>query len=299
MTEMQFSKRHHYLPKYYLKGFADSENKCFIFKKSKKKVSLKRYALKSILYQEDRNTIIYDGEKTDIIEQQYAVFDNQFAKLFELIRNGSDEDVILGDNGLLLLKQFIAIQYCRLPGTDKYIDSYLSQIDFGSANNTVIVFGQKIGKRQGIIELLGSDIGYRNYFKCFVLPLIILKSFSDDMEKGRWYIFDVHDEFAYHLCSDFPLILKNQNKYLSKWDDMILPLTKKRILVFSNRQDIKREYIDLKFPALIDAMQIGLSEEIVCGSNYEYLVNTSNVFYKYWGIENIEKLNNEIFSCLE
>ena len=57
------SKRHHYIPKFLIKEFTDEQGLLYIYDKIKDKFLTNKRSPKSIFFENDRNTIVYDESK--------------------------------------------------------------------------------------------------------------------------------------------------------------------------------------------------------------------------------------------
>lgn len=117
------SARHHYIPKYYIKGFVNPDGLLFVYDKTKDKI-IGRKPPKSIFYEWDRNTISNKTEKNSIIEDKlYGYVDSLCSPVFEWYRNQPNIDGIHDKERLGKLKIFAVNLYWRLPVNDKIFDS--------------------------------------------------------------------------------------------------------------------------------------------------------------------------------
>lgn len=73
---MSISSRHHYIPKFMIKNFCDSDGLLYVYNKEKKKILDKRLAPKSIFFENNRNTTLIEGLEVDQIESLYSLLDN-------------------------------------------------------------------------------------------------------------------------------------------------------------------------------------------------------------------------------
>ncbi|MEO9003948.1 MAG: DUF4238 domain-containing protein [Ginsengibacter sp.] len=81
----QISWRHHYIPEFYLKGFANENNQFAIYstRDNKFKQDGKLFSPESHFFKKQDNTID-DLKKslTDLLEKHYAELDSKFAPIF-------------------------------------------------------------------------------------------------------------------------------------------------------------------------------------------------------------------------
>jgi hypothetical protein len=80
------SKKHHYLPRYYLKGFTDKEGSFFVYDKHADKIF--PTSPDTAFFENDLNTVILpDGSSSDFLERFYTEIENQSWSSLDSIRN--------------------------------------------------------------------------------------------------------------------------------------------------------------------------------------------------------------------
>ena len=299
MGNQPLSSRHHYIPQYYIKGFTNSNNCVFLLKKKIDKIDVNEISPKSIFYERNRNIVIYYDERTDLVEKCYSDFDNIFARLFEKIKIGITEEDLFTKDGIKLFKQFISIMLFRLPLMDKYLNFVIDNYDLKKTRNHIKVGDVNIFDIQEFKEKINTDKSFRYYFRCFILPLLFFNIFSEKEESGRWYMFDTGKMWEKHLCSDSPIIVDDMFKLFSFEAQLILPITKRKLIVFSKNRNLKPEEIDESFVAKVDALQIGKADKYVCGPDRDYLENINNCYKEYWGEQRIVDLYREVLDYIK
>lgn len=265
------SRKHHYLPQYYLKGFTDKNNLFYLYKKGKETIEKNQYNTNSLFYENNRNTINFKGENSVIIEDLYADFDNIFSKLFHDIENGLSEEALFSDNNIALIKQFVALFIMRLPVIDEQIEDIIDIIDITKTRNTITVAGKNIFTQDDIRKKLKTDKNFRYYFRCFVLPVLLFDFQGKD--EGRWYIFETERSGHNHLCGDNPILIGGYdfNKLISFNLDFIIPLSNKKLLVHSMNKNLQPEKLPLPFLPFVDLLILWKSQKYVVGSEKNYL----------------------------
>jgi hypothetical protein len=123
------SKRHHYLPQFYLKGFTNKAGTFAVYDKSKNILKRGEYSPKTHFFEEGRNTVLVNGEEDDFIERTlYQKIDNDLAPIFEKI-NKADGNFLNVEN-IFHLKSFIAFLYWRIPANDHLLDTMVKDLEF-------------------------------------------------------------------------------------------------------------------------------------------------------------------------
>lgn len=115
------SSRHHYIQKFLIKGFVNTEQKVFVYDKEKEKILKDSKSPKSIFFEEHRNTITFkDGSSTSIIEDElFNKDDNKFSKLIRHLQyvDPSNKN-IFNDENISEFLFFIINLFWRIPYSD-------------------------------------------------------------------------------------------------------------------------------------------------------------------------------------
>ena len=267
----KLSKRHHYIPQYYLRGFTNSDKKFYLYEVQKDKIDKNPHSTNSVFFEKNRNTIRYKGMVSDVIEQEYARLDTTFSHLFKEIENGVAEDELFAPNILIAIKQFFALFLCRLPIIDRDIGFILDKLDFSKTRNIITVNGVNSLSQEKTKKMLAEDKDFRYFFRCFILPILIFDYMSKD--NGRWYLFQMKDARQKHLCCDIPILIKNDDllKLLSFDTDFIFPISKSKLLVHSMKKDICKEKISPLFYVKVDLLLFWKAQKYVVCPDEEYL----------------------------
>ena len=283
------SKRHHYLPQFYLKGFLNDKNTFAIYDKKREVLKKGEYSPESHFFESHRNTISILGDKTDFIETVlYSKIDDDLAPFFQKLRS-LDQNFLSFEN-LFPIKMFISFLYWRLPVNDKLIsdqiqDLTLEQLGLVSKNENLTV--EELNN--GWNTLKGMPFFEK------ILPLILpYETFKISPHKGEelyWKgIFDFGDKT---ITSDNPIILKDPNQYYEKSQIIIVPISKNKRVVygsFSNHVKLTGE-----FNLLCDLVIIDQAHNYVCCSNKDYLIDLIKLHTEYCRMNKMEQVKKELF----
>lgn len=115
---MTLSKRHHYIPQFLIKRFADEDNMLYLFDKEKGAFAKERRSPKSVFFEMNRNTWYFDGMPNDNMEKIYAQLDEKFSKdLAEITHTG-----IITEEALTSILVMASSMKWRLPANDNLFD---------------------------------------------------------------------------------------------------------------------------------------------------------------------------------
>lgn len=295
----QLSKRHHYIPQYYLKGFTNENGLFYLYEVLRNRMDKNLHNTDSLFFEKNRNIIRYKGQLSDIIEDYYTDFDTIFANLFREIKKGVSEDELFNSKIMVCIKQFLALFLCRLPVIDEQIDFILDNLDFSKTRNIITIDGKNVLTLENSKKLLSEDKNFRYFFRCFILPILIFDLRAED--EGRWYLLQGKDMLQHHVCCDVPVLIKNLDlaNLLSFNTDFIFPLTKDKLLIHSMKKDICMENLASCFYIEVDLLLLWKAQKYVVCSNEEYLKHLIELKTESEKEISFDKFNERIFDMLK
>jgi hypothetical protein len=292
------SINHHYIPRFYLKGFCRNDGKFDVFDKMHGKFKKAPQSPATVFFERGRNNVKYDGRTTDIIETQYGSLESPLSELFGLIRTGATAERILEPAGVRLLKFHLAIQFWRLPRFDAFADKYLQSLTIEQVEYLCTVTTPAMPAKE-IYYRLRTDIGFRKYARAFLLPITtfdINRPIPDDME---WKIVDVEagSNWANHLCTDAPFIFDDPQAFMHFTAPFIFPLTNARLLIATRRA---HEFASIE-PIVctkISILSYLQAHRYVVVASKEYLEKVIDISVSYRSESGILQLQREVLSIL-
>jgi hypothetical protein len=294
------STNHHYIPQLYLNGFTSSNGRMQVYNKLFSKFEADKHTPRTMFFEKDKNTIIFNGVKTDKIEQWYGTLENGFGELFNSVRSGLNNKALISKEGLYLIKVYISIQFWRLPLTDNLAEYYIDNVDLKRFGERITINGVPIGEVNEIRELLKTDNGFRHYFRCFILPLLTFDTNVNNNEFDNWKVYDVSadsSQWDNFLCSDNPLIVENIEQIYQFKTKLIMPLSKNKLLIHSPNKSTNSGLEPL-FSTKLAMLTFAQSRKYVAGANRSFMEEIIDIYNRVYGIEKIQKLRDEVFSFL-
>ena len=88
---MSISKRHHYIPEFFIKGFAGEDRLLSVYNKQTAKLEPKRRSPKQIFFEWNRNTFSLNGEDSDFVEKLYQNREDKFSKTYKKIMKNKNQ----------------------------------------------------------------------------------------------------------------------------------------------------------------------------------------------------------------
>jgi hypothetical protein len=295
------SINHHYIPQLYIKGFASDCGKLSVYDKKHGSFKKDKNTPKTVFFEKYRNTVKIKGIKTNIIEKLYGTLENGFAQFFNLVRGGLSNQEILSKSGLVIIKQYLAIQFWRLPMLDRYTDHYVKNLDLKQFGKRITINGHNIGDVDEFVQLIRDDIYFRYYFRCFFLPLLTFDVKVSDGEYSYWSVHNVApDEGGWDnfLCSDNPIIAENILDLFKFDGKFIFPLSKTKLLVFYKERSLAHHF-EPAFSTRLSMLSYAQSTRYIAGTNENYISSVIALYDKYYGSEKMGQLRTELFSQLK
>jgi hypothetical protein len=294
------SLNHHYIPQLYLKGFCRKDGTFDVYDKQDGKFKNKTQTPKTVFFEKGKNTIKLRGQPNDQIEKLYAGLEGDFAQLFNLIRGGIHPEQLFNPDGIHLLKQYIAIQFWRLPLLDEYADQYLTTRTLTEIEHFCTVTNPPIPS-QNTFELIQSDAGFRRYFRSFFLPFCTFDLNRSIPTSMKWVILDAErpNEWSNHLCCDAPFIFFSSPENLMQFSGpFIFPLSNSRLLVSKPRANATLSF-DPAMSTRISILMYLQSKRYVATSNKSYLEKIIKLADSYAGTTEIMRLQSEVLGYIE
>lgn len=266
----KYSKRHHYIPVFYLKGFADKEGLIYVYDKVKDSILLKQKP-ESKFYEKDLNNYkTKDGILLTIEEPYYTPLDTRLSPIFSKIQSGDINQILTALEKFEVL-YFINHLFWRSPQSNNlFIELVnkegLSNKYFGFKNEN----GKKVDDNQipEIKTQILQDVEIQKMFK----QMIALSDGSFEESKrlfDKWYVITLTNEESSFLVGDYPFLINNSNISMNNvFDEMIFPLSKNKLLILSDKSP---NFLDGILFTNINSSIIAQSKRFVASSNEKQL----------------------------
>lgn len=245
------SKKHHYIPRFYLKGFlADNcDMLCVLDQKAGKTFRVKpdNIAYQNHLYSVEQKENVNIGE--DAIEKSFANIEGLMAPII----SGIVQNRMLPTNtDYNVLINFIALMSCRVPVMSELSMKPLKEM-------TIMSLKMAMSSKENYLHMIeklkkeGKDLGdgseyekvkeflYSERYKIDINQNFKLKSVLDNMEilipilaKRKWSLIFTDDFFGGFICSDNPVALVSLDRtpslygpgFAMKNTEVTMPLSK-------------------------------------------------------------------------
>jgi hypothetical protein len=276
------SKKHHYLPRYYLKGFTDRSNFFYIYDKKEDIILSNPISPDNFFFENNLNTIVLqDGTYSDFLEDFYTQIEVTTRSSLSFIRNsGYKTPIPFTDKMNLYL--FLLFLYWRLPSNIEYCNT-LSNTFFNDNFKDLNYLNIKNKNGETAPNVIIDRIKISNAFKKTSKLIIPFAPFykSDWSDKLKnWRFLYSGDGNIWDFVGDNPFITKGKNDHdpISCLDEFVFPVSGKILLVNMNKP-INKD-LPPEFTIDFNASVIERSQRFVACQNKPFLESLIK-YYKF------------------
>jgi hypothetical protein len=234
---MNKSRKHHYLPRKYLKGFVNEFGSFFIYDKKTGKVF--RNSPDNSFYESDLNTVTFpDGHSDDFIEAMYSKMESESWECFDRIAISSYKTQIAPLDKVSLF-YFLLYLHWRLPSNLHFVDA-LCEKAFESGET--LDFLQLKYKKEGQAsdEIKQRVRGDHSFKKVLRLAVPFVPFHKDPLwaEKlSQWRFLYTQDERRFYVVGDNPIITEglHDGDPVRCLDEFIFPVSGNILLVNTDK----------------------------------------------------------------
>jgi len=243
----KISERHHYIPKFYIKGFLNSSGKLYVYDKVKDEIKKNTFSPKQIFFEWNRNNVSSKNYETNILEDFYSLLDFKSAKTIQKLRDQPNKEGLLTDDIFGSLRFFILNLFWRIPKNDVANFIYYYKSTKNSKMDDKFKFDPRV-------------------IKCVTasFPFEITKNFPDQKRgKIKYQLFEFEKDTF--LIGDYPILFKKKPSIVDEliYEDYILPISSKRIYR-STEENMSLSFSQIDI-ASFNALIIDQSEHYICG----------------------------------
>ncbi len=293
----QMSKKHHYLPRYYLTGFTNSDNSFFVYDKQKD-IIFPSSPDNSFFINNLNTATLPDGSSSDFLEGLYTDLENLCWPSLDAIRKSTSKNPVqLLDMMHLFL--FILYLYWRLPSNIEIADR-LSEKAFID-NNDFDYFrlmksnGEKAPKE--IAESMKKSQAFKKAFRQVVPLLPFFKDKNWAFKLNNWRFF--YSETSWDMVGDNPIIVRDINNHdlIYCLEEFVFPVSGKILLVNINKPPTKG--LPPKFTIQFNTALIEKSQRFVACQNKDFLEAQIRDFKLHIRFNKTNIIIPELFDMLE
>jgi Protein of unknown function (DUF4238) len=235
------SKKHHYLPRHYLRGFTNSKGMFFVYDKNNGNIFPS--SPNNAFFENNLNTVTFpNGDSSDFLEDMYTETENQSWGPFDRIKKSTHtHPIVLLDKMHLFL--FLSFLYWRLPSNLSYVEKLSEKAFLNGGEFDYLKITSKNGQTvpKEIIEMLKNSKAFK---KCFAQIIPFIPFYKDKNWAKRldnWRFLYTGDNKSWYIVGDNPIIAKEESRHdiINCLKESMFPISGK-ILVINIEQPINR-----------------------------------------------------------
>jgi hypothetical protein len=287
---MSISRKHHYLPIFYLKKFTDENVQFDVLNVKTNFIKPGPHDPAKFFYEKDDNNVIIEGVETDFIEKEFGKIDDKASKVFENICN----NINLNAEEQSTLEYFINSLYWRIKSNQSFVHSLINKAytlkDFGLT--LVNKNGEDIppNLHSEILQKMKDDNDFFKFYRLMLAPLNFIKHINSSMHSTRIINLDFN---LHNVISDNPFIFNANNVISPNTEELIFPISNKKILIRSSVESLKI-IPQLKF--MIDMCIVKQATQYIAFTDRLYLGCLLKTFEDKYGT--LDKLKKSIFESI-
>ncbi|UUC44191.1 DUF4238 domain-containing protein [Flavobacterium cerinum] len=288
---MGISKRHHYIPQFLIKRFADKDNMLYLYDKEKQAFAKEKRSPKSVFFEMNRNTWYFDGVPNDNIEKLYAELDEKFSRdIVEISRSG-----IITEEALTSILVMASSLKWRLPSNDDLFDAKDKEFPYDKLPiNIVIKRNDGSDHKEALEYLMNSELFKQT--KKLIFPFL---PFYDNFNISEEKLLRVHRNSYINInpniksiLGDVPLIESDSND-LENFGNFILPLSSTETFICNDSQS--KNIKNATFYLNKDLAMFHQAKKYIVCNDKEYLHQIADVYNQIQANGQIEKINRYLF----
>lgn len=281
------SKRHHFLPVFYINGFRNNRKQLFIYNKVTNEITSKNS--KQVFFEWNRNNVLVQGEENDFLEKLHGWSESKFAPIYKEMISELNFSLF---NKLYLIF-FISEIHNRNPNLDYKREEYIGRF---IKKDSILRLKDKNGfEIENELNEMVADL------KEFKKSISIVKGIEDYLK----YSSEVNNLIVTsipksceknYLLSDYPIITERDTDDLFE-SRFIFTLSNGIRVYYTKGSKIKK--IPPEHQIDVDVLSWLISRKSIGGTNKDYLKSISELGRSYANQGSISFLRMKVFSVMD
>jgi hypothetical protein len=292
---LEITKRHHYIPQFFIKEFTGEDGKLAVYNKENGKIDRIRKSPKQIFFEMHRNTFNINGEDSDFVEKLYGLGETKFSETYRKII-GSQENFKFNAFEKLHLMYFISQLHWRVPNQDI---QFLENLNKLIPENSMLQIRDKNSGKSVTPKLFSELINNPPISEAFKMIKAIedFEEITKEVIIENWKLYSVGTNLPQlNLLSDNPVIIRNPNSNILK-SELIFSVSKGITIYHTNVKSLNE--IPAESRIRVDILAFLQSNKFVCGPKSEYLKDIAEYAKFYDTANKIEKLKENVFDIFK
>jgi Protein of unknown function (DUF4238) len=298
-SQRKQSKKHHYLPRHYLKGFADGEGGFYVYDKVNDRTFYTNPD--ASFFENDLNTFVLSkGQRSAVLEGLYTDIENHCWPGFDRIR-ASDQRTSIAYQDKVFTSIFITSLYWRVPSK---IETAAKWLELAFTDTSPIDYFTLKHKGGGVIpeEMVNAIRGSEAFKKTF-RTILSMAPFLKDKECARklnnWRFLYSPDPGGFNIVGDNPVLIRNEARGdpATLLDEFIFPISGTITLVQTTPTLTRATFGE--FTVQLGIAMIERARRFVLSRNREYLQTLARLHHVVSGSGGAHTIVESLFEMLQ
>lgn len=255
------SKKHHYIPRYYINGFLGNDNEMFVYDKSKDQIRNKKTGSRGVFYEENRNSLqLENKEFISLFEEIYCLLDDTLPATIKLLISDVQElPHQLQKDLIASMNIFIVDLFLRNKNNDAFYDEKFNSAEIQFVNNHLNKYAEETKVIPGFKQLFRAKL-FITYLEEFLN--------GDPNQITRFQLLNFPSE---QVCiGDNPILFLLEDKETIDLhrSPLIIPICKTKIYL---RNVQRKSPFGYEHVSILNALIIDQSSQLICCSNRKAL----------------------------
>lgn len=225
---------HHYIPKFFINGFVNTDGFLFVYDKKANKIFDNPRSPKSVFYERNRNTVQLGYSKsTSFIEDLYFKrLDNDASKVLQYLSDSALSDLDFSIQKMVPFYYFLISLFWRIPATDYAVQDIINRMKPIDPN----INPELINKDENFLKVQRQNLAFHTVKE--------IKEFGRNIDSiTQVYQFN-KDTF---VLGDNPILFRSKTSKFSEFMELDKLVSISNLRVFSSTTSII-ENLTLKKP---------------------------------------------------
>lgn len=275
---MKKQGKHHYIPRFLIKGFTDSKGEVWVYDKKYDQIKKNPVGPGGIFFEWGRNNLELNGITSSVIETEWFMFLDNFCKtVIKEFQEAKNTELLHSYDNVSKMQYFLLHLYWRLPKTDFAFDNLIKK--------SKINFKNKISSQKESDKELESKLTAEKNFKKIekvIVPNLIIKELKNYKLPKRFCSKLIDKNNDIFLLGDYPMLFRKEpesfDDIISR--DYILPISSKRIYSISQNNCLE---FDFSKATTLNTLIIHQSQRFVCSPDKVFLEKSVEYYKKQLG----------------
>jgi hypothetical protein len=279
------SKKHHYLPQFYLRGFADANGSFIVYDKHLR--LFRKSKPEHEFYEKFRNTVDFGGEDSLLVEEMYSHLESSLAPAIASIEKFDINQHNLTSDIIVRLKFFVETMRWRNPALDEIYSKLITRFSIDEFGLTVR--GKNEERNREIEREMMSHPAVQKTLRPLMATFGLRDISNQDHDISKWHI--LYQDGGFPIIGDFPIIFNPRTVADFVNNEFVMPLSAQRTVIFA---DVKPQtQLPYQFTIDKDLAMIHLAKRFVCCKHEDYLRFMVNYYY-----EHLDKIDDSLLENL-